>query len=106
MAVSNTATFRAAPDAVWRAVLKLVREAGYPLTRTDQAARQVGYQASGGAFAGAQQVEVSVCEAGEEETMVTVTAQAAGAGTLAQGGQQRKLVGFVLTELGKSFPVV
>jgi hypothetical protein len=38
--------------------------------------------------------------------MVTVTDRAAGAATLAQGGQQRKLVGFVLTELGKTFPVV
>jgi hypothetical protein len=106
MAISTTATFRAAPDAVWRAVLQLVREAGYPVTGTNQAARQIQYQASGGAFAWTQEVEVSICEAGDGETMLTVTAKAAGAATLAQGGQQRKLVGFVLTELGKKFPLV
>jgi hypothetical protein len=35
MAISTTATFRAAPDADWRAVLKLVREVGYPVTGTN-----------------------------------------------------------------------
>ena len=105
MATSQCVTFKADPDAVWGAVVKLVTGAGYAVAKTDQAAKQIVYQASGGAFAWAQDVQVSITGVDEGETMVTVLAEAAGQAALTEGGQQRKLIKFVIDELNKKFPL-
>lgn len=91
------------PDKVWGAVVKLVAGAGYPVAKTDQAAKQIVYQASGGGFAWAQNVQVSVTGVDENETMVSLLVESAGQSTLTEGGQQRKLISFVVEELSKTF---
>jgi hypothetical protein len=107
MATTQSKTFQATPDQVWVAVVKLVRRAGYSIKETNAAARQLVYQASGGGWAWAQNVKVSVVGVDEGETLVTVLAEAAEKGTLTEGPQQQKLVAFVFDALKKQFsPVV
>ena len=103
MATSQTVTFKADPDKVWGAVVKLVTGAGYAVAQTNQAAKQIVYQASGGGWAWAQNVQVSITGVDDGETMVTVLAEAAGQASLTEGGQQRKLIAFVLDELPSKF---
>ncbi|MCZ2340764.1 MAG: hypothetical protein LC104_03085 [Bacteroidales bacterium] len=103
MATSQTVTYKADPDEIWRAVVKLVTRAGYAIAQTNQAAKQIVYQASGGGWAWAQNVQVSITSVDDDETMVTVLAEAAGQATFTEGGQQRKLIVFVLDELDKMF---
>jgi hypothetical protein len=103
MATSQSVTFKADPDKVWGAVMKLVTSPGYAIAETNQAAKQIVYQASGGGWAWAQYVQVSVTGVDEGETMVTVLAEAAGQATLTEGGQQQKLIKFVIGELSKKF---
>jgi hypothetical protein len=106
MATSESVTFKAESDKVWSTVVKLVTGAGYAVAKTDQAAKQIVYQASGGGWAWAQNVQVSVTSLDEGETLVTVLAKSAGQATLTEGGQQRKLIAFVIDELSKKFPLV
>jgi hypothetical protein len=82
-----------------------VAAAGYPVAKTDQGAKQIVYQASGGGFAWAQNVQVSVTGVDDYESMVSVFVEAAGQATLTEGGQQRKLIAFVVDELSKKFPL-
>jgi hypothetical protein len=103
MATSQSVTFKADTDNVWGAVVKLITGAGYAIAKTDQAAKQIIYQASGGGLAWRQNVQVSVTGVHEGETIVTVLAEAAGQATFTEGGQQRKLIQFVLDELAKKF---
>ena len=105
MATSHSVSFKASADKVWGAVVKLVTAAGYPVARTDQGAKQIVYQASGGGFAWDQNVQVSVTGVDEDETMVSILVEAAGQQTLTEGGQQRKLISFVVDELSKKFPL-
>lgn len=106
MATSHSVSYRAPADQVWAAVVRLVTAAGYPVARTDQAAKQIIYQASGGGFALAQNVQISVTGVEDDETMVSILVQAAGQQTLTEGGQQRKLISFVVDELSQKFPLV
>ena len=101
MATSHSVSYRAPADQVWAAVVRLVTAAGYPVARTDQAAKQIIYQASGGGFALAQNVQISVTGVEDDETMVSILVQAAGQQTLTEGGQQRKLISFVVDELSQ-----
>jgi hypothetical protein len=48
MATSQSVTFKADPDKIWGAVVKLVTSAGYAIAETNQAAKQIIYRASGG----------------------------------------------------------
>jgi len=105
MATSHSVSYKASADKVWGALVKVVTAAGYPVARTDQGAKQIIYQASGGGFAWAQNVQVSVTGVDDEETMVSILVQAAGQQTLTEGGQQRKLISFVVDELSKKFPL-
>jgi hypothetical protein len=105
LATSHSVSFKAPPDKVWGAVVKTVTAAGYPVAKTDQGARQIIYQASGGGFAWAQNVQVSVTGVDDDETMVSVLVQAAGQQTLTEGSQQRKLISFVVDELSRKFPL-
>lgn len=105
MATSHSVSFKAPADKVWGAVVKLVTAAGYPVAKTDQGAKQIIYQASGGGFAWAQNVQVSVTGVDDDETMVSILVEAAGQQTLTEGGQQRKLISFVVEELSKKFPL-
>ena len=106
MATSHSVSYRAPADQVWGAVVRVVTAAGYPVARTDQAAKQIIYQASGGGFAWAQNVQISVTGVEAEETMVNILVQAAGQQTLTEVGQQRKLISFVVDELSKKFSLV
>ncbi|NBR06328.1 MAG: hypothetical protein EBT92_11205 [Planctomycetes bacterium] len=103
MSTSSSVSFKASPDKVWGAVVKLITSANYTITKTDQGARQIVYQASGGGWAWKQSVQVSVTGIDEDETMVTVMAQAAGQSTLTEGGQQRKLINFIIDSLCEKF---
>ena len=105
VATSQAVTFVAGGEKVWSAVVKLIHGAGYTIIETDQAAKQIIYQASGGGWAWAQNVQVSVTPAGESETLVTVLAEAAGQETVFEGTQQEKLIKFVFDELSKRFAV-
>lgn len=105
MATSGSVTLAADSNKVWGAVVRLVNAANYPIIETDQAAKQIIYRASGGGWAWAQNVQVSVTDLGEEECLVTVIAESAGQASLTEGGQQRKLVQFVIEELSKKFPL-
>jgi hypothetical protein len=97
--------FNAPADKVWGTLIKVVTAARYPIAKTDQAAKQIVYQASGGAFAWAQNVQVSVTEIEDDETMVSIVAEAAGQSTLTEGAQQQKLIAFIVEELSKKFPL-
>lgn len=103
MGMSATKTYLAAVDEIWGTVLKIVSESGYPIARTDQAAKQIVYRASGGGWAWEQEVTVSMSGVGDGKTLVTVFVQSAGQATFTEGGQQSKLINFMLDELGKSF---
>lgn len=105
MSTSSSVSFKAGPDQVWGAVIKLITSANYTITKTDQGARQIVYQASGGAWAWKQSVHVSVTGIDEDETMVTVMAQSTGQSTLTEGGQQRKLISFIIDSLKDKFPI-
>jgi hypothetical protein len=58
--------------------VKLVTGSGYAIAKTDQAAKQIVYQASGGGWAWAEDVQVNVTGVDEGETTVRVLAEAAG----------------------------
>ena len=105
MATSHSVMLNAPADKVWGTLIKVVTAAGYPIAKTDQAAKQIVYQASGGAFAWAQNVQVSVTEIEYDETMVSILAEAAGQSTLTEGAQQQKLIAFIVAELSKKFPL-
>jgi hypothetical protein len=105
MATTQSKSFQAPPEQVWAAVIKLVTSAGYSVTETNAAARQIVYRASGGGWAWAQSVKVSVAGVAENETLVTVHAEAAEQVTLTEGGQQRKLIAFVFDALQRQFPL-
>jgi len=105
MAKSQSATFHADADRIWGAVVKLVSAAGYAVSETNVAAKQIKYEASGGGWAWAQRVTISVTGVGDNETMVTVKAAVAGQATLTEGGQQSKLIKFVIDKLAESFPL-
>ena len=104
MATSHSVAYKAPSDKVWGSIVKLVAASGYSVVKTDQGAKQIVYQASGGGFAWAQNVQVSVTGVDDEETLVSILVEAAGQETLTEGGQQRKLISFVVDELGKKFP--
>lgn len=105
MALSHSVSFRGPADRVWGAVVKLVMAAGHPVVRTDQAARQIVFQASGGWMAYTQEVQVSVVGIDANETIVTIAVAAHGQETLTEGGKQQELVDFVVEELSKKFPL-
>jgi hypothetical protein len=105
MATSHSAMLNAPADKVWGTLIKVVTAAGYPIAKTDQAAKQLVYQASGGAFAWAQNVQVSVTEIEDDETMVSILVEAAGQSTVTEGAQQQKLIAFIVEELSKKFPL-
>jgi hypothetical protein len=105
MATSQSVTFQAAPGQVWPAVVKIINGAGYAVSETNAAAMQIKYKASGGGWAWGQLVTVSVAGVGDNETMVSVTAEAEGQATLTEGGQQRKLVRFIIDNLAKALPM-
>ena len=105
MATSHSVMFNAPADKVWGTLIKVVTAAGYPIAKTDQAAKQIIYQASGGAFAWAQNVQVSVTQIEDDETMVSILAEAAGQSTMTEGAQQQKLIAFIVEELSKKFPL-
>src|SRR4051812_7725253 len=105
MATTNSVTFRADANKVWRAVLRIINEGGYALTETNAAAKQLRYDASGGPFAWGQTVTVSVAEVGDEETMVTVQVRAGGTEGFLDWRQQKKLIEFVVEELKERFPL-
>ena len=88
MPLSSSVSFKAGPDKVWGSLIKLITAANYTITKTDQGAKQIVYQASGGGWAWKQEVQVSVTGIDEDETMVTVLAQSTGQSTLTEGGQQ------------------
>src|SRR5262245_12960145 len=103
MATSHSVSFKADADQVWRAVVRLVSSSGYPLLKTDASAKHLTYQASGGAFAWRQNVQVSLVEVEQDAVVVTVLVEAAGHSTLTEGFQQRALISFVFDELAKTF---
>jgi len=105
MSTSSSVSFKAGPDKVWGSVIKLITSANYTITKTDQGAKQIVYQASGGGWAWKQEVQVSVTGIDEDETMVTVLAQATGQSTLTEGSQQRKLISFIIDSLSEKFEV-
>jgi hypothetical protein len=104
MATTQSKTFQAAPDQVWVAVVKLITSAGYPVKETNAAARQLVYQASGGGWAWAQSVKVSVVGVAEGETLVTVNAEAAGQETLTEGPSSGSSSLSFSTTSSNSFP--
>src|SRR5579884_1461375 len=95
MAMAQSKTFQAGADQVWGFILKTIHGAGYVIAETDTAARRVFYKAGGGGFAWAQLVTVTVSGVAEEETIVTVRAEAEEQPTLTEGGQQRRLIQFI-----------
>ena len=103
MSTSSSVSFKAASDKVWGAVIKLITSANYAITKTDQGAKQIVFQASGGVWAYKQSVQVSVTGIDEDETMVTTEVHATYLPTLTQGGQQRKLINFIIDSLRKKF---
>jgi hypothetical protein len=105
MAKSQSVTFEAEADKVWGAVVKLVNAAGYAVSETNSAARQIKYSASGGGWAWGQLVTISVTGIEDNETMVTVKAESSGQASLTEGGQQSKLIQFVIDKLTEKFPV-
>lgn len=105
MATAQSKTFQADPDKVWGAVVKIANGAGYTIKETNAAAKQIVYKASGGGFAWGQLVTVSVSGVEDDETIVTVRAEAEGQATLTEGGQQRKLISFMFGQLEEKFPV-
>lgn len=106
MASSQAVTFKAEPDRVWGAVLKIVSAAGYTITETNAAARQIKYDASGDAWAWAQTVTVSVAGITDNETLVTVNVEAKDNWSLTEGSRQRQLIKHILDELSTQFPAV
>lgn len=105
MAVSESMTFEAEADRVWVTLVRLVNSAGYAVSEINAAAKQIKYQATGGGWAWAQLVTVSITGLENNETLVTVKAEAVGQATLTQGGQQRKLVEFIFIKLNEKFPL-
>jgi len=105
MATALSRTFEADPDRMWGAVIKIANASGYTIKETNAAAKQLVYKASGGGWAWGQIVTVSVTGVDETETVVTVRAQAEGQATLTEGGQQRKLIGFLFDKLEEKFPL-
>jgi hypothetical protein len=105
MAKSQSVTFEAEANKVWGAVVKLVTAAGYAVSETNTAAKQIKYSASGGGWAWAQLVTISVTGVEDNETIVTVKAESAGQASLTEGGQQSKLISFALDKLTEKFPV-
>jgi hypothetical protein len=86
-------------------VVKLVMAAGHPVVKTDQGAKQIVFQASGGWLAYTQEVNVSVVSVDADETIVTIAVQAHGQSSLTEGGKQQELIKFVVDELRKKFPL-
>ena len=103
MALSQSVTYLADAKAVWRAVVRLVHAASYPVVETAEGDRRIVYQASGGSWASQQTVRVSVTSVGDDEVLVTAHVAATTHATLAEGTQQRKLLEFVFSELDKKF---
>jgi hypothetical protein len=103
MPTSQTVIYKAEPDKVWGAVVKLVTTAGYAVVKTDQAARQIVYQVPAKGINWAQNVMISVTGVEADETLVTVLAESVQF-SYAEGSKQRELVGFIVTELDKKFP--
>jgi hypothetical protein len=105
VAKSQSVTVEAEAEKVWGAVVKLVNAAGYAVSETNSAARQIKYSASGGGWAWGQVVTISVTGIEDNETMVTVKAESGGQASLTEGGQQGKLIQFVIDKLTEKFPV-
>ena len=65
MATSHAVMFNAPADKVWGTLIKVVTTAGYPVAKTDQAAKQIIYQASSGGFTWAQKISVGGASAAD-----------------------------------------
>jgi hypothetical protein len=103
MAVSRSVTYLAPSPSVWRALVRLVQDAGYEVVETNQGAKTIAYHASGGLFAWKQKVRISLAEVGEKETVLSIYVDAAKTANLGQGARQRKLADFILGELDTVF---
>ena len=70
----------------------MLSRSAYAVTNVDQNARSLTFEASGGLWAWAQVVSVSITGLGDEETLVNATVAAKGLATFTEGGRQKALL--------------
>lgn len=102
MATAKSASFLANSNDVWEAVIDIVISAGYTVLETDAAAKKIRYSAKVNSLTTvAQIVQVSVVGAADK-ALVSLNVNSTQF-YLLEGPLQKKLVQYVMSELGKRF---
>lgn len=119
MATARSVTFQADKDSLFAATIRIVRDAGYPISETDDAARRINYYADTprrGLFA-SHRFEVTITVSGESQTTattamlsmktvgITVTPRSNGAPEQ-NPTFEGEVIDFIITQLKKRYPVV
>ena len=97
--------YKANIDAIWKEVILIVNGSGYQIIQTNEASKSLSYRAGGGGWAWAQDVTIDLSKVEEGKTLVSFFVEAAGTATLTEGGQQKKLINFMVDQLSEKFQI-